>query len=106
MGVVPMPADFGAVGNLSFTTSNFRPGAVYTPGESRLRDLLPARRRWQERGANYARLHQQPSRGRSQSGKRQSAGLVGPAVSASTRGPSSPVARLATDPEPLMGERR
>jgi hypothetical protein len=49
---------------------------------------------------------QRPSRGWSQFGKRQFAGLVRPVVSASTRGPASPVARLATDPEPLMGERR
>jgi homoserine acetyltransferase len=108
MGVVPMPADFGDVDNQSFTISSFRLqiGAVMPQAKVAYETYC----RLAADGRNAALIthgySQQPSRGRSQSGKRQFAGLVGPAVSASTRGPSSPVARLATDPEPLMGERR
>jgi len=71
MGVMPMPADFEIVEDQSFVISNIRlqNGAV----------MPQAKIAYETYGrlAYYTWLHQKPSRGRAQSGKRQSAGLVG-----------------------------
>ena len=76
---VPMPADFGTVEDRSFVISNFRlqNGAVMP--QAKIVYETDGRPATDRRNAVLigARPHQQPSRGRAQFGKGQSAGLVG-----------------------------